>query len=218
MTDPTDDPMTNPATGPSNGPAIRKATTADLPALERALGRAFHDDPVWRYVIRHHDRFPERVAGLVGIITRIHLEDDDSVWMTADGQAAAVWAPPKRWSVPPQRFVRFTGRALRSVGLRSVPGLGVLARMEKRHPKDPPHWYLAVLGTDPDAQGQGLGSAVLQPVLERCDREVIHAYLESSKESNVPFYERHGFRVVERVELGRGCPPIFTMMREPQPV
>ena len=55
----------------------------------------------------------------------------------------------------------------------------------------------AILGVEPDAQGQGLGSQVLRPMLDRCDSEGVPAYLESSKATNVPFYERHGFRNIE---------------------
>ena len=60
------------------------------------------------------------------------------------------------------------------------------------------HFYLQGLGTDPPRQGEGLASAAMQPVLTRCDAEGIPAYLESTKERNVGFYEGHGFAVVGR--------------------
>lgn len=61
------------------------------------------------------------------------------------------------------------------------------ATAEAHHP-DEPHWYLATLGTDPSAQGRGIGSALLADVLERCDREATPAYLETETEANVAFY------------------------------
>jgi GNAT superfamily N-acetyltransferase len=87
--------------------------------------------------------------------------------------------------------------------------------IEERHPKAP-HWYLSVLGTEPGHQGEGLGSTVLQPVLDECDRLEIPAYLETGTERNVGFYARHGFRVMERIELPDG-PPMWLMWREPRP-
>lgn len=201
----------------TEGTAVRRATLADLPDIRRSLGRAFEDDPIWRFAIRRHDDFARRSGELLGIASQVHLEDDDSVWISDGGEAVAVWAPPKKWSIPGRRLVPFARQAIRAAGVRSAPGLAVLGQMERRHPRTPEHWYLAILGTDPDAQGRGLGSAVLAPVLERCDREVVHAFLESSKESNLAFYERHGFRLHETIELGRGCPPIFTMWRAPDP-
>jgi GNAT superfamily N-acetyltransferase len=88
-----------------------------------------------------------------------------------------------------------------------------LLGIERRHPRDVQHWYLAVLGSDPSAQGNGFGSAVLAPVLERCDVDGVGAYLESSRERNIDFYARHGFRVT--TPLGLPCGPmIWPMWRE----
>jgi GNAT superfamily N-acetyltransferase len=88
-----------------------------------------------------------------------------------------------------------------------------LGRVERRHPHDR-HLYLAVLGVDPDRQGTGVGSALLAPALELCDRERLPAYLETGKERNIAFYGRHGFRVIERLTLPAG-PPAWLMRREP---
>jgi ribosomal protein S18 acetylase RimI-like enzyme len=87
--------------------------------------------------------------------------------------------------------------------------------MEKAHAEQPDHYYLAVLGTHPDQQGRGVGSALMAPVLAKCDAEGVGAYLESSKESNVPFYERHGFAVVGEVTFPSG-PTIWPMWRDPR--
>ncbi|MFD0534677.1 GNAT family N-acetyltransferase [Actinomadura luteofluorescens] len=66
------------------------------------------------------------------------------------------------------------------------------------------------------AQGNGLGAALLRSRLDRCDTEGLPAYLESSKERNVPYYERFGFRVTRELPLpGKGCPPVWLMWRDP---
>ena len=83
-----------------------------------------------------------------------------------------------------------------------------------RHHLREPHYYLAALGTDPSHQRKGIGSALIQPVLDRCDRESLPAYLESSKRTNIPFYERHGFEVVEELEVPGG-PKLWPMVRRP---
>ena len=81
---------------------------------------------------------------------------------------------------------------------------------------DEPHWYLAVLGTSSQQQSKGLGSRVLAPMLDRCDRIGALAYLESSNPANVGFYRRHGFEPYDEFTLGDGV-LITPMAREPRP-
>jgi GNAT superfamily N-acetyltransferase len=90
-----------------------------------------------------------------------------------------------------------------------------LTGVERRHPKRPEHLYLATLGVKPSHQGRGLGSLLLGPALALCDREGLPAYLESSKERNVAFYARHGFRQTREIKLPRG-PVLYAMWREPR--
>ena len=61
----------------------------------------------------------------------------------------------------------------------------------------------------------GVGTALLGPVLGRCDAEGTAAYLETQKAENVPWYHRSGFRVVQELQV-TGCPPMWTMIRDPR--
>jgi ribosomal protein S18 acetylase RimI-like enzyme len=140
----------------------------------------------------------------------------DEVWSTPELSCVALWAPPRRWKTSAREDMQLARCLLhpRLIGRMPLILTGLLG-MERRHPREVPHWYLAVLGTDPSAQGQGLGSAVLQPVLERCDTDGVGAYLESSKERNIDFYARHGFRVTGEIRLPRG-PTMWPMWRDPR--
>jgi ribosomal protein S18 acetylase RimI-like enzyme len=193
---------------------VRRASAQDLRAATDALARAFMDDPVACWSCP-----PERLR--FGVLRGFHgtrmrqLLPHQEVWITDDRSAAALWAPPNRWRTTWREdlaIVRATAR-LRLALRQPLIGAGLLG-MEREHPHDPPHWYLAVLGTDPVAQGQGFGSAVLRPVLEQCDRDGVGAFLESSKERNIDFYARHGFRVLRELRLPRG-PKLWPMWRDP---
>ena len=81
------------------------------------------------------------------------------------------------------------------------------------HPQEP-HWYMPFMGVEPSFQGQGIGSAILKHSLQECDRTQHLAYLEASSERNVSFYERHGFRVIGKFQVGNS-PQLFSMIREP---
>ncbi len=84
---------------------------------------------------------------------------------------------------------------------------------DRVHPAEP-HWYLGIIGADPGRQGTGAGRAVMEHVLERADAEGTPAYLESSKEQNLSYYERFGFTVTSEERLPDGGPRFWPMWRD----
>lgn len=193
----------------------RRATLADVPELARMLARAFLDDPVAMWSCRPDALRPAVLERFHAARLR-HLLGDEEVWTTPDRSSVALWAPPQRWRTTPRQELELARAVLHPRLLWRAPLIvtGLLG-LERQHPRTPPHWYLAILGTDPAAQGQGLGSAVLAPVLEQCDNDGVGAFLESSKERNIAFYARHGFRVTGELRLPRG-PKMWSMWREPR--
>lgn len=193
--------------------AIRRATPADIPALAGMLARAFLDDPVAIWSCRPERLRPKVLERFQAARLR-HLLAEREVWTTPELSSAALWAPPGRWKTTPSQDAGLARSVLHPRLIVRAPMIFAgFVGIERRHPQHPPHWYLAVLGTDPRAQGLGHGSAVLGPVLEQCDADGIGAYLESSKERNIAFYARHGFRVTAELRLPRG-PKMWAMWRE----
>lgn len=79
--------------------------------------------------------------------------------------------------------------------------LRALAAAESDHPVEP-RYYLPVAGAEPQWQGRGLGTALMRPVLERCDDEQLPAYLEATSPRNRALHERRRFQV-HRAARGR---------------
>jgi ribosomal protein S18 acetylase RimI-like enzyme len=94
----------------------------------------------------------------------------------------------------------------------------VMTPLEHLHKANAParHWYLQWLGVDPPRQGQGIGSALMQPVLARADADSLPCYLETANARTVFLYQRHGFEVVVEGDLPKGAPHFWTMMRAPR--
>lgn len=195
---------------------VRLASSPERDSIAEALADAFFDDPVMSWILVDEARRSRRLEVLFRVFLRGHYLPLNTVWTTSDRAGAALWGPPGHGIIPPSTMLRNVGGILRSLGLSSIRALRALGHVEQLHPKEP-HWYLGVLGTRKARQGQGVGSALLAPVLERCDEEGLPAYLESSKESNIAFYRRHGFEVTAEVELPGGGPKVWPMWREPRP-
>ena len=137
------------------------------------------------------------------------------VWNDGNLAGVAIWSPPGRGVTTAFEALRLmSGFAHPRLWPRGpLVGYGLLS-VEHAHPRFPDHLYLATLGVKPSHQGRGLGSLLLGPALELCDRDGLSAYLEASKEENIAFYARHGFKVTREIELPRG-PTMYAMWREP---
>lgn len=189
----------------------QRATSQDLAPLTAALARAFLDDPVMTWLLggEHLDR----LRRFMGVEVQ-HYHRRCEVLTGPAHEGAALWAPPGRWRMGWRDMLRAMPTSALALGTRIPRGLRAFSTIERAHPREP-HWYLAVLGTDPPAQGKGVGAALMRPVLERCDNDGIPAFLESSKEPNVPYYERFGFGVTGEINLPGG-PTIWPMWRHPE--
>jgi GNAT superfamily N-acetyltransferase len=195
---------------------VRRATGDDVGPVVEMLVRAFDDDPVPRFI------FGEglgRRSGLRKFFT-IQLEHSylprGQVWTTDDRLGAAVWGLPNTHRAALAELFHLLPALPQLLrGRRPLDSLRLLGDVDSARPKEP-HWYLATLGTEPSRQGRGIGSALLGAVLDHLDAEGMPAYLESSKERNVPFYARHGFEVTGEIHAPKGGPTLWLMWREPR--
>ncbi|MFM7063321.1 MAG: GNAT family N-acetyltransferase [Actinomycetes bacterium] len=184
---------------------VRRARPDEWRAVGEVLARSFWDDPCWAWVCADPVRMRRHLGLALGRAVRPKI-DHGWVW-TVDGvPGAAVWAAPGRWRQPVREGLPSLPAFARAVGLRHVPrGLRAVQAMEHGHPREE-HWYLEILGVHPDQQGRGLGSALMQPVLDQCRTEGLPAYLESSTDRSALLYRRHGFEELERFPMGPGSP------------
>jgi ribosomal protein S18 acetylase RimI-like enzyme len=191
---------------------VRLAREEDFPAMARVLARAFHEDPLtsWLYPReRSRDRHVERSFR----VSLRRLAPQNQLYTTADHAGAALWALPGQW----REDLRQTAGMLTLLPPllpRLLRTMRAMTQIELAHPVEP-HFYLSVLGTDPDRRRQGVGSALVQPVLELCDAEDMPAYLETATQRNVEFYARHGFEVMRRLDLPGGAPALWLLWRPP---
>lgn len=176
------------------------------------LARAFVEDPVFRYLIPHDDDLGR--SQLAFRMLGLNAFEQGIVLHTPDHAAAAYWATPGHWKMPWSNVLRTLPLTLRAYRTRMFRALAFLSKIEAIHPTDP-HYYLEVLGTDPAHRGRGLAASIMEHVLGRADSEGVGAYLESSRDLNVPYYRRFGFEVVEEIRIPGG-PTIWPMWRDPR--
>lgn len=219
------------------GVAIRRAGAGDREALTRLLDEGFHHDPVSTWIFPDPERRRQRHGTMMGAFLDAALEGG-YVDMTEDCSAVALW-----FSMPGPEDDEAAVDGGGQAGGQSVDqggGHGDNSKAEARalreavdpdngrveqislildenHPVDRPHEYLMLIAVSPDMRSQGLGAALINTALERCDRDGRYAYLEASSLRSSRLYERLGFVFAgHTIDLPDG-PQMLPMWREPRP-
>ena len=194
----------------------RRTTAGELDRVTTVLARAFQEDPMWRWALGRDD-VDERRARLgrfFDVVARKVHARQELIFAAGDFAGAAVWMPPGKWRFTLGDEARVAPGVVAAFGATgTVRLLRLLMGVERVHLREP-HYYLFAIGADPTHQGRGVGSALLAPMLARCDDEKLPAYLESSNPANLSFYRRHGF--VATGELRFGDAVVTPMRRAPR--
>ena len=164
-----------------------------------ALDHAFFDDPLYAYLLPDPTQRKQLLTKIHLIILRYALRYG-VVYTTPAYEGAACWLPPGETFPSLWRLLSVAWRdpplALGWQGYRRYAQVGDYTERAHHNAVTSAHWYLWALGVDPAHQRQGIGGALLHPILTQADEKRLPCYLETSNEENPPFYERQGFRVV----------------------
>lgn len=122
------------------------------------------------------------------------------VYITDDQMGAALWhtnkSEPISW-----RYLKRNLSLLWQLGIGSIRRCLRLQRYKNNHfPTEGPYAYLACIGVLPQAQGRGLASKLLTPVLQRYTAQQIPIFLETANATNVAIYEQKGFKLTDTVQ------------------
>jgi GNAT superfamily N-acetyltransferase len=198
------------------GVAIRTAGEADRELVVRLLDEAFQDDPVSGWVFPGAEDRRANHPGLMAAFTDIVLEAG-RIDLAEDGSACALWLsmPADDHDGDAEDDGPAQVRQAVDPDNERIEAIGRLTAAI--HPSGRAHEYLWMIGVVPGRQGEGLGTALIESVLDRCDREGLPAYLEASSARSRKLYERLGFELAGPVlDLPEGGPTMWPMWREPR--
>ena len=189
-----------------------RATSKDLDAIVTTLVES-HLTYVWERWALTGARRRERLEAVVRADVELLGIPSGQTWIAGGGASAAVWQPAPADPVAPKIIEQLTRVARAAFGDR-LPAIEAVESIIRAHRPEEPHWFLGTVGTRPDRQRQGLGTAVLRPALDELDRIGMPACLETSALDNVAFYTKLGFDTVAHLDqLPDGAPATWVMWR-----
>ena len=198
---------------------ITKANLEDKYLISEILGEAFCDDSVMTYLLGKPDIADKFFSA---VFEHIYLPFDCSFYVMDSNNEAMGCA---LWSRPGQDpnalsfgFLRALWQVRKQLTFSSLKRFSAISNLSQRyHPKEP-HYYLCAIGVKQSHRRKGVASQLVSHVLNMADQEQVPAYLENSKEQNLPFYQKYGFEVIHKHMLENNALPVWFMRRSPQPL
>lgn len=193
---------------------VRKRDSALAP-LARTLAAAFQDDPALAWIVPDADKRRRMLPRFFAVMAEQSVRHGE-VLANEDASAASLWYPPGEVRDGAFDSVRDNLRLLAQFGAALPRGLKVADEMVKRHPNPQPYAYLRYVGVSPEAQGKGLGGAIIREAIRRAHDKGQGVLLETATESNVAIYTRLGFEIAEEWQVpganGSWGPQFWTMI------
>ena len=200
---------------------IIRLTKKEVKLAGEVLGRALCNDPILMYLIPDEERRRRLVKHIYQMTTCLGVRYGEVYANSPNLEGVATWHHYKELHEE-----KFWGKLLCAIkGKVYKWGMSVAKKfkpmeeyMHEVHKELVPgeHWYLYVLGVDPSHQGKGHGSSLVRYKLEYIDQQGIPAYLETSLERNVKFYDKHGFQVIKEGNILETDVYQYFMLREPR--
>ena len=187
----------------------------DAARVTSVITRSFLDDPLVNWIVRQDRRRVQRIARLVHTTVELFMPAGETS-IERSGAGCALWVAPSASALSPWKTLRLMGMLGRVAGWRRLMAMAEFYRQFEQLAPAQPAYHLLYLAVAPEARGQGLATALMQPVLQRCDACGLPAYLENSRRVNLPLYERNGFTCTRTWRVAGNGPTLWCMYREPQ--
>lgn len=195
----------------SSATSVREAGVGELAPLSATLADAFATDPILQWLIPTQRAREMRLRRLFALELAQYVFPAGRVLTTDDFRGANLELPPGKSTMRMPLSAALGW--VRVFGIR-LPQAGRTQGCFERHHLQEPHYYIRYVGVAARFQGQGLGTALLRPTLDRCDSAGLPAYLQASSERSAALYERLGFVHLGELRIPDG-PPFWPMRRSP---
>jgi ribosomal protein S18 acetylase RimI-like enzyme len=181
------------------------------------LARAFDEDSGARLLYPGAERGPILQRRFLRLLGQGKCEWFAGSTPAGQLEACAVWSKPFATAVPtrPRRAWSAPDLPPPRAVLRMALATPALIRLAARS-RPGQAWTLVALGVEPELRGEGRGSAILRRLLQELEAARAPCYLETVDARNLPFYERHGFRIAGTAEPLGGV-RTHAMVRRPAP-
>ncbi|KAL4911177.1 hypothetical protein BDW74DRAFT_172641 [Aspergillus multicolor] len=176
------------------------------PAVADIIARSFRSSVVSSFLFRTPEStWPpnnvpyELVRGHFDEVVRKKVELGATLVEAGGFAAVAIWFPPDK-----QKHAKDDSESLATLSARERAFGEKLDEVKKRHLQGRKHWYLNLIGRDPERKEKGVVRALMEPFLQQAKKDRVPAWLEAVDRHSCDVYTHFGFRTVEEFRVGFG--------------
>jgi len=180
---------------------VKKMHLADIEEAAKVLSRAMLSNPI-HLAVYHGESEIERQQIEDGFLAMLQTRPEELIMATQESQIIGVCRfficrGDRLVSQDVQELIDTSDPELSSLKNRNDFWHGIWAR------RDPSltHCHLGPIGVLPEYQNLGVGSLLMERYCKFVDELKLPAYLETDKSTNVSFYGKFGFKVIDKIKI-----------------
>lgn len=189
---------------------MKKAEYNDKNAVVEILTKSFDTNQSVNYIVKQDQKRVQRVRSLMDYSFEICYLFGD-VFLSEDKKGCALITYPDKKKTTLKSILLDVKLILSAVGIKNIKKtLAREAKINEVHPKEP-MYYLWFIGVDTEHQNEGIGSILLDDIIEDSKNKERPIYLETSTLKNLPWYKKFGFEIYHELDLSY---KLFFLIRE----
>lgn len=198
---------------------VYKLHKNEIPKAGSILADAFQNDSLWNKIIEDGPNRENKFQACFETSIRycyqfgeVYASSENlegiAGWVSGQAPEMNFWSMLQSGAIFPA--IRMGANVLKKMG----PIFKPLLKDRHENMKGKPYIYLFVIGVAAKHQGRGFGGKIMRVLIEKCEKQGIHLYLETESERNVEMYKRYGCKVIKQITLPLVDRPMWEMMRE----
>lgn len=172
----------------------------DKNLVVRILTKSFDTNQSVNFIVQQDEKRLGRIKSLMDYSFEVCYSFGE-IFLSDDKKACALVLFPDQKRTTIKSMLLDVKLIYSCVGIGNIKkAMSRESKIKKLQPKDP-MYYLWFIGVDPIYQGSGIGTELMQAIIEDSKKQQRSIYLETSTLKNLPWYKKFGFEIYNELDL-----------------
>lgn len=195
----------------------RLLTFSDVEQAAQVISQAFINDPLISFVLPFRRTRVKTLYKFFRAYGEVNIKNNRGYGFGEPLQGVAYWKSPNQdnLSISVKSLTLFLPLLFTFYPIGYFRAKAIFQKIDELHKNyaDEPHYYLDNIGVIPIAQGKGVSSKLIRPILEMADSQKVITYTDTVTQSNAALYEHFGFQCMEESSIANTGITVWALRR-----